>query len=151
MNKQFLLDEAAHLPPPSVEAADEYTKKQEHLVAELNLLFSQRNDLEQLIGVGNQAMMEDNHRNHGRFMASFLASFNPEVLVETVLWVFRAYRNHGFQLTYWPAQLDLWLLLMKRELSTKAYQEIEPVYRFMLFHQPTFAALTNPNTPDHTH
>lgn len=149
MNKQYLMDEAAQLLAPSTEAANEYTKKQERLVAELNQLFSERSDLEQLIGNGNQAMMEDNHRNHGRFMASFLSSFNPEVLVETVLWVFSAYRNHGFQLTYWPAQLDFWLLLMKRELSPKAYQEIEPVYRFMLFHQPTFAALTNPNTPDH--
>ena len=149
MNKQYLMDEAAKLAPPSAETADEYAKKHEKLAAELNRLFSGRSDLELLIGAGNQAMMEDNHRNHGRFMASFLTSFNPEVLVETVLWVFRAYRNHGFQLTYWPAQLDLWLLLMKRELSPEAYQEIEPVYRFMLFHQPTFAALTNPNTPDH--
>jgi hypothetical protein len=42
-------------------------------------------------------------------MVSLFGDYHPEVLVETVLWVFRAYRSHGFKLTYWPAQLDMWV------------------------------------------
>jgi hypothetical protein len=31
----------------------------------------------------------------------------------------------------------------KQQLTPAAYAEIEPLYRFMLFHQPAFAALTD--------
>jgi hypothetical protein len=97
-----------------------------------------RTDLDHLIGNENMAMMEDNHRNHARFMTSVFQVYQPVVLVETVLWVFRAYRSHGFQLTYWPAQLDQWVALLKVHLSPDAFQEIYPFYHWMLINQPTF-------------
>ena len=62
-------------------------------------------------------------------MSSLLATYSPEVLVNTVLWVFRAYRAHGFNLTYWPAQLDTWVVLLEKHLSPSvgrgAYQLVD--------------------------
>lgn len=41
-------------------------------------------------------MMKDNHANHVRFVHSILNNPNAEVHTDTVLWVFRAYKSHGF-------------------------------------------------------
>lgn len=142
MNRQILIEAASELTAPSEDAAREYAACHELIAARVSHELLQRPDLDRLIGPDNRAMMEDNHRNHGRFMTSFLTAFSPGVLVETVLWVFRAYRSHGFQLAYWPAQLDCWLVLLREHLSPAAYREIEPIYRFLLCHQPAFAALS---------
>lgn len=142
MTKEELVEKAAQLPKPPKEAAAEYAAKSEALAAELNRAMSAREDLETLIGANNKEMMQDNHRNHARFMSSLLAAYHPEVLVNTVLWVFRAYRAHGFRLTYWPAQLDTWISLLQRELSKPAFDSIYPLYHFMLVHQPDFVQLS---------
>jgi len=143
MNKQQLLDSAKNIPPVSAAAAAEYADQQDQLANEVSRLLLQREDLDRLIGTGNRAMMEDNHRNHARFIASLMQSFDPQVLVESILWVFRAYRDHGFQLTYWPAQLNAWLVIMKQQLSTEVYHAIEPLYTFMLVHLPVFSLLSD--------
>lgn len=144
MTKQQLLDRATALPPVSAAAAREYARHQPGLAAAVSSCLLQRTDLEQLIGTGNQALMDDNHRNHGRFIASLLQAFSPEILVETILWVFGAYRNQGFQPGYWPVQLEAWLQLLPHHLSAEAAGEIAPLYRYMLSHQPDFADLTDP-------
>lgn len=138
MKKSFLLETAEQLIQPSQKSAMEYEQKSEQIAAEMNSIMSERKDLEKLIGKNNQAMMEDNHRNHARFLSSVFNSYNPQVLVETVLWVFRAYRSHGFQLTYWPAQLDLWVKLLKKNLNPEAFVEIYPFYNWMLINQAGF-------------
>jgi hypothetical protein len=109
MEKENLIKSASLLKQPGAEAYREISKKREMLAGEINEQFKQRTDLLQMIGEGNIDMMMDNHRNHIRFMVSLFGDYHPEVLVETVLWVFRAYRSHGFKLTYWPAQLDMWV------------------------------------------
>jgi hypothetical protein len=138
MTKSDLLHSAAALKQPSEKSATEYLGKSEFLAAEMNRLMEIRADLTTLIGEGNTSMMEDNHRNHARFMSSVFTSFSPETLVETVLWVYRAYRSHGFHLTYWPAQLDEWVNLYKFHLTTDAYAEIYPFYHWMIINQPVF-------------
>ena len=143
MTKDELIEKAAQLPVPSKEAAAEYAARSEASAAELNRLMGAREDLEALIGPNNKEMMQDNHRNHARFMSSLLARYSPEVLVSTVLWVFRAYRSHGFHLTYWPAQLDTWITLLQSELSKPAYDSVYPLYHFMLIHQPDFVQLSD--------
>lgn len=144
MTKQQLLDQATALPAISAAAAGEYAEKQLGLAEAVSSRLLQRADLEQLIGAGNQPLMEDNHRNHGRFIATLLQAFSPEILVETILWVFGAYRSQGFQPGYWPVQLDAWLQLLPQHLSAQAAGEIAPLYRYMLAHQPDFADLTKP-------
>lgn len=143
MTRNELIAKAHALPRPSAEAAREYAAKGEYLATELNRIMAAREDLPALIGPGNQAMMEDNHRNHARFVASLLHDFQPEVLVDTVLWVLRAYRAHGFQLTYWPAQLNVWMDVLKHTLTPQALEAVVPIYLFMLVHQPAFVRLTD--------
>lgn len=143
MTREELLATAEKLPFFSPETVREFAEKRDPLAAEMNRIMVQRPDLTDLIGEGNQAMMEDNHRNHARFIGSLIQNYSPPVLVETVLWVFRAYRSHGFRLTYWPAQLDTWVELLKRELTPAAYGEIYPLYHWMIIHQPTFVGLSD--------
>lgn len=153
MTHDQLLAAANCLVPPPAAAAMEYAALADELAAEVSRGLGARADLERLIGLGNREMMEDNHRNHARFITALLQSFNPNVLVETVLWVFRAYRQHGFQLTYWPAQLDLWLKLLRDRLSPEAYAAITPLYRWMLLHQAAFVQLseTAPTSAEPNH
>lgn len=142
MTKEELLASALLLMQPSKQVAEEYSSKSENLAAAMNRIMGERPDVDYMVG-GNLAMMEDNHRNHARFIASLFCAYNPEVLVDTVLWVFRAYRSHGFQLTYWPAQLDTWVELLRKELSPEAMKEVYPFYRWMIVNQPAFAQLSD--------
>ena len=143
MTKDELVATANKLPHFGVEAAGEYAAKRDILASEINRIMSGRLDLRELIGEGNQSMMEDNHRNHARFIGSLIQDFSSQVLVETVLWVFRAYRSHGFRLTYWPAQLDSWVEVMRNELSPQAFAEIYPLYHWMILNQPAFVSLSD--------
>lgn len=86
--------------------------------------------------------------HRGSFMSSLFLHYEPRVLVETVLWVFRACRNHGFKLTYWPAQLDNWLSIFRNEMSTEAHAEIEPFYHWMIVNNPAFALLSENQQSD---
>ncbi|GAA6172775.1 hypothetical protein NBRC116592_24450 [Colwellia sp. KU-HH00111] len=143
MNKEQLVASALNLVKVSPETIVEYSAKRATITAGLNKNLEQREDLDDLVGAGNQDMMRDNHSNHSRFVEAMLNEYNPEVLVDTVLWVFRAYRSHGFQLTYWSAQLNGWLTLLEQELTKQSYLEIEPLYRWFIINQSSFVELTD--------
>ena len=104
-----------------------------------------RPDILDLVGVNNVSMMKDNHANHARFMESIFHQRSPEVLTDTVLWVFRAYRSHNFSSTYWAAQLNTWIEILKQELSPDCYLEIYPYYCWMQINIPTFNKLAEEN------
>lgn len=154
MTAQELIQSASELQLPTVASAKEYDEKQDLMVAELNSILKAREDLETLIGPNNTDMMMDNHQNHARYLTSVFYGFQPTNFVETILWVFRAYRSHGFNLTYWPAQLNNWVVVIKKHLSPEAYNEIYPFYQWMLRHQPSFVAesdrvIIGSQTPSH--
>jgi hypothetical protein len=143
ITKEGLLATAGKLKQPPRETVDEFGAKRERLAAEGNRLMGARSDLERLVGAGNETMAEDNNRNFARFMESIFHHYQPEVLVETVLWVFRAYRSHGFQTTYWPANLDTWVELLREELSGEAFEAVYPFYDWLIVHIPWFVKLTD--------
>ncbi len=143
MKKEDLLKSASKLKQPSVESVAEFTSRADAMTTMLNDRLSQRDDIVQLIGEGNVDMMYDNHRNHARFMISLFNDYNPVVFTETVLWVFRAYRSHGFKLTYWPAQLDNWVDIFKNELSQECFDQIYPFYDWMIVNNPLFATISD--------
>jgi hypothetical protein len=152
MTREELIQSAAGLKQPSPEATAEYSSKADAMATMLNERFGRRTDIVHLIGEGNLEMMQGNHRNHYRFMISLFGHYSPEVFTETVLWVFRAYHNHGFQLTYWPAQLDAWLEIFKAELSPECFDQIYPFYHWMIVNNPIFAGLSKRETshiPEH--
>ena len=142
VTRDDLVVSAGILAQPSRQAAEEYGSRSDGFAEEMNRIMGERPDMAFMVG-GNRAMMEDNHRNHARFMETLFCAYNPAVLVDTVLWVFRAYRSHGFQLTYWPAQLDTWVGVLRRELSPQAFAEIYPFYHWMIINQPAFALLSD--------
>jgi hypothetical protein len=148
MTKEELLATARELKQPPRDVADEFGAKREKLAAEGNRHMGARRDLERLVGSGNQAMAEENNRNFARFMESLFYHYQPEVLVETVLWVFRAYRSHGFQTTYWSANLDTWVELLREELSGEAFEAVYPFYDWLIVHIPWFVKLTDEQLAD---
>lgn len=145
MDRNNLIKTAAQLEPVSPASVGEFSSKRELLVALINQKMESRHDLIGLIGSGNLEMMKDNHANHARFMESVFAHHSPEVLVDTVLWVFRAYRSRNFSSTYWAAQLNAWIDLYQKELSSACFREIYPYYNWMQINIPTFNRLAEEN------
>jgi hypothetical protein len=141
MTKEFLLETAQKLKQPTKEATKEFTDKSDALVDQMNVYMLARDDIKGLVGENNFEMMKDNHANHARFMESIFSQLDYNVLVDTVLWVFRAYRSHGFSSNYWAAQLNGWMKIFKEALSKKCYKEIIPFYKWMQVNIAVFDAL----------
>jgi len=143
MDKNYLLETAMQLKQVSVKTAEEYYKNAEKLIADMNILMGERPDIESLVGANNINMMKDNHANHVRFIASILKNYNHDVLVDTVLWVFRAYRSHGFTTNYWAAQLNTWISVIKEILTPESFVEVYPYYEWMQVNIPLFVKLSD--------
>lgn len=143
MDKKILIKSAGELRSVSKAAANEYILKSDTLIAEINNRMSNRPDLLPLIGESNIPMMKDNHGNHVRFTGSILKNRNDEVLVETILWVFRAYRNHGFSQGYWAAQLSTWIDILRKALTEDSFEEIYPYYEWMQVNIPLFSLVSS--------
>ncbi|RQV99369.1 hypothetical protein EH221_00255 [bacterium] len=143
MKKQDLLMTAKQIQPPSLPSTQEFTEKKVAMASDVIRILRKRPDIEKLLVSDNLDMMDDNVRNMSRFMESVFCQYNPEVLVETCLWVFRAYRNHGFQLTFWPAHLDIWIEVLKASLSDTSLSEIMPFYQWIQVNIPTFVTMTD--------
>ena len=153
MDKDFLLTSALLLKQVTPVAAEEYNQKEELLIAKMNSVMIAKPDIESLIGINNISMMKDNHTNHARFMASIFRNQNAEVLVETIIWVFKAYRNHGFTINYWTTQLNTWIIIMKEILSPECYNEVYPYYLWMKINIPIFEKVSDqkPESLDSLH
>jgi len=150
MTRNDLIVTASAIPEFTDAAAAEYGQKKDSMVAEINEYMLARADIEELVGPGNIEMMKDNHANHALFIESMLTAFNATVLVETIAWVFTAYRSRNFHSNYWAAQLHAWTSVMKKSLSAEACENIMPLYVWMTINIPQFAALTE-NQDEHKH
>jgi hypothetical protein len=157
MNLPYLLQTAKLLQQPSASTAAEFESVREGLAEELSRQMMTRSDLAKLIGDGNLPMMQDNSRNFTRFMGAMFLAYEPEVLVQTVLWVFRAYRSHGFHTTYWAANIDTFVELARTRLTPSAFAETHPFFGWILVNIPTFVKISDeqlseplPSAPDHT-
>lgn len=143
MNYEYLITTASSIPKVSQKNSIEYAQKMPGCIARINNLLLSRSDLKSLIGEDNTHMMKDNHANHCRFILSYINHPIPNVLVDTVLWVFRAYRTHGFSSNYWSAQLNSWTDVFKEELSVEAFNDILPLYSWMITNIPTFVKVSD--------
>lgn len=141
MDRNDLIKTAEKLKQVSVKSAAEFGSKKDDLVTLMNKKMENRPDLLEMVGDGNVEMMKDNHANHARFLESVFIQHSPEILVDTVLWVFRAYRSRNFSSTYWAAQLNTWIEIYKNELSPECFQEVYPYYNWMQINIPTFNKL----------
>ncbi len=142
MDKNKLLETAGKLQQVNDEAAREYQDKAQILLSRINRHMLSRQDIEKVVGKDNIEMMKDNHANHQRFMSSIFQHHNSEVLVETILWVFRAYRSRGFTTSYWAAQLNSWITILQEELTNASFQQILPYYTWIQINIPVFVKLS---------
>jgi len=143
MDKDYLLETAHQLKQVSLKTADEYYQKAEQLTTKMNEQMLERPDINSLVGANNINMMKDNHANHVRFIASILKNYNADVLVDTVLWVFRAYRSHGFTSNYWAAQLNTWIIIVKEVLTPECFADVYPYYEWMQVNIPVFVKVSD--------
>lgn len=142
-DREALVHSAALLKPPGEPARREFASRRESLAAGVNASMAAREELGGLVGRGGRAMSEDNNRNFALFIESLLGDFDPRVLVETALWVFRSYRAHGFAPTYWTANLGTWLGRLEADLTPETFDEIAPFYRWLAVNVPAFTLLTD--------
>lgn len=139
-----LIKSADRIIRPSVESIENYRELRETAVIKVNKAMELRADIYELIGgEKNISMMRDNHGNHTRFIYSILNEFDSEVLVDTIIWVFRAYRSRGFHTNYWAAQLNTWIDILKNLTDEKTYSEILPIYEWMLVKIPDFTLISD--------
>jgi hypothetical protein len=143
MTKEELLLSAEKLQQPLQKAIDEFSSRQDAMAAELNRRMLLRPDLERLIGADNKDMMENNSHNFLRFMNSLFHQYQPKVFVETVLWVFRSYRAHGFEISYWPANLDTAVEVMREKLSAATFDSVYPFFNWMIVNIPSFVNISD--------
>lgn len=138
MSQERLLISAAKLQAVSKQASKEYFDKKELLISIINEQMLKREDIKDLVGEKNLALMKDNHNNHVLFMHSIFENLNTAVFLETVLWVFRTYLSRGFHQNYWSAFLNTWIQTLKQNLSPQSFSEIFPYYEWMLVNVPLF-------------
>ncbi len=145
MDREYLLHTAGDIPQVGEKQAKEYSTKMDFLVGLINKKMEARADILEMVGSNNLDMMKDNHANHARFMESVFYAYKPEVLVDTVIWVFRAYRSRNFSSTYWAAQLNSWIEIYKEELSADCSEAILPYYKWLQVNIPVFNKLAEEN------
>ena len=143
MNTEQLQHTARKLRQPDAPAAATFEACRESLAEELSRRMMVRPDIEKLIGPGNLPMMQDNSRNFCRFMSTMFRGYEPDVLVQTVLWVFRAYRSHGFQPTYWAANLDTFVEILRERIAPASFQSLYPFFQWLIVNIPIFVTITD--------
>ena len=146
--KEKLLKTARELTAPDPDHARQFSSMCDAMAAQGSITLSKREDLARLIGTKNFSMAEDNNRNFARFMDSLFSDYSPDVFVDTVLWVFRAYRSHGFQTTYWATNLNIWVDMLKDRLPGEAFNQIYPFYNWLIINIPIFTSLTDEDVPE---
>lgn len=146
MKRIKLLQTAEKLFPVSSEAVNEYREKRDIVLYKMNQAMLERSDIIELVGgKKNISMMKDNHANHLKFICSIMKTPDPEILVDTIVWVFIAYMSRGFHSTYWPAQINTWVSIFKENFSEKTFLEISSLYEWISINIPVFESLAAGN------
>lgn len=128
---QQLLQECLTLPRVPADAVLAYENKTGVLTESVDEQLRAHPALNELIGGGRLAMMEDNHRNHAAFMKTVMKLHLPELLARLLPWIFRTYSHHGFSYAYFPAELVAWKESVNRHLPAEHAGEIQPWYDWL--------------------
>ncbi|HBD95147.1 MAG: hypothetical protein A2015_06255 [Spirochaetes bacterium GWF1_31_7] len=147
MEREKLIISAQKIKLPGADALEQYRNNRDKASHKLNTRMESRPDIYELIGGENNiSMMRDNHANHTRFIYSIMVEFDPSTLVDTIVWVFRAYRSRKFHPNYWAAQLNGWIEILSEMLPAESYSQIVPIYEWMQIHIPDFTELSDDNS-----
>lgn len=137
-----LIKSAEQLNRISGETVDAYSEKQKQIIARTNDLMLKHKKIQSLTGENDESKMIINHTNHVGFMESIMRNFNPEVFINTILWVYRTYSKHGFDPGYWQVALEKYDEAVKDILEEDAYAEISEYYNWMRKNHRDFVALS---------
>jgi len=102
----------------------------------------------ELVGAGRLEMMRNNHQNHADFMAAVFALNDYRLLARTLVWVYRAYHNHGFSYDYFPVELKAWLSALSSQFGENGLPTITAVYNWILEHHSHIVSLAQEDAPD---
>ncbi len=149
MKYEQLVESASRIYSPDPSLIKEYSEKLAMILEKQNKRMLNRKDILDLVGEQNLDLMLDNHANHCRFIQSVIENLNPEILVDTILWVFRAYQSRGFKQTYWAAQLNGWLVVLEEELTPSSFIKIRFIYQWMQINIPHFSILSEAQLKDY--
>ncbi|MCG8568192.1 MAG: hypothetical protein MI747_24250 [Desulfobacterales bacterium] len=141
--KDQLTASAKSLVPPSPDTIAIFERRLGELISLCSRRLEERGDMETFIGPGKADMAWNNNGNFARFMISMFKAFQPAVLVESVIWVFRTYRAHGFKPRYWDVNIKIWIQVLEENLPREAFDQVAPFYRWLADHVPAFTRLTD--------
>ncbi|MFP4000094.1 MAG: B12-binding domain-containing protein [Desulfobacterales bacterium] len=127
-----LMQEIENFPEIPEQSALVYKQRLGELVEKVNSLMLSRSDIRMLIGDNPAGAMLDNHKNHALFMSNVFSLGAWGLLIKTVPWVYRTYRNHGFDYGYFSAHLNAWQKALEQLLSPNDAAPLLAVYEWML-------------------
>lgn len=125
----------------------EYTRKSPLLVAFVNEAIGSRPDLQRLLGGQPFELLQENHTNHANFMGAMFALRSGLGLVDTVIWVYKAYPGRGVSVDYFPLALNAWLEAVKKYVARELAGNICDIYQAMIDNHGMFLELAA-TTPD---
>ena len=134
MNLQLteIIKEAKGLPLVPLKATTIYQENIPVLKKYVDETLTLNPSITKLIGKNPLQVMYDNHTHHAAFMATVFSIGNYELLVRTILWVYRAYSAHNFSYDYFPLELKTWIDALKKHITSDMTAEIKSVYAWMI-------------------
>jgi methanogenic corrinoid protein MtbC1 len=126
--------------PIPAEAGAAYEAARGALVSHVNRALAARPDVEQLIGAGNLRTMENNHANHAMLLSNVFRLNQPELLSQTIPWVYRAYPARGFSFDYFPVVMPAFIEAIQARLDAELAAPLVAVYAWILEAHPTMMA-----------
>ena len=125
-------------------AAAAYEAARETMLPLVDRRLIEREDLQRLIGSNPIALMRLNHRNHAVFMTNVFHYSCYGLFAQVLVWVYRAYRHHGFAGEYFPVELAAWRAAVSECLAPPVAAEIDAVYAWMVERHEELMQLTVP-------
>jgi methanogenic corrinoid protein MtbC1 len=137
-----LIAQARELERIPAGAAEAYDTARTRMVEYVNASMTKNSNILFLTGRNPLDKMYANHRNHSLFMSNVFHLNHLGILVRTVPWVYRVYRNHGFSTDYFPEVLSAWIDAVKKHMPEEHATALVPVYEWMLAHHADFVRLS---------
>ena len=146
VSKEDLIELAGRIDPPSRACSDRMNERIDALASALNRRMGARQDLASLIGSGNQDLMEVNHANHFKYIASLASLYDAKTMVETIIWVIRTYIAHGFSPRYWDVMLPEATQVLSQHLPPDDVRQVQVIYDFISRHFADFSHIAAHST-----
>jgi hypothetical protein len=141
--REQLVVSAAAIKTPDPTSRVEYSVRRDQLADLVTAAMSGHPDIDRLVGKDNMELMGSNHRRYAIFAETLWASFDPQVLVRTVIGMYAGSRAAGFSSAYWPAQFESWLQVLSDQLTPAAFAAISPYFLWLKANHYSFVALTD--------